>query len=70
MKWRDEGEGDEEKLKKSLESEEKTLIILEALEPCTNWRQLFNLLEVIHQHIVVAFQHLELHTDKVKDIAN
>ena len=43
----DEEERDEEKLEKPLESEEKALTILKALSACTNWRQIFNLLEDI-----------------------
>ena len=63
----DEEEGDEEKLKKYSESEEKTLTILQALLASTDWRQIFNFPEEICQHVVVAMQHPELYAEKVKD---
>jgi len=50
----DEKERNEEKLEKASESKEKTLTILEALPTYTDWRQIFNLPEEIHQYLVVG----------------
>jgi len=33
-----------------------------------DWRQIFNLPEKVHQHVVVALQHPKLYADKVKDV--
>jgi len=63
----DEEEGDEDKLEKSSENEERALTITEALLACMDWRQILNLSEEVHQHIVVALQHPELYANKVKD---
>jgi len=66
----DEQEGDEERLEKPSESEDKTLTLLEALPTCMNWRQIFNLLEEVCRHVVVALQHPKLYADKVKDVGH
>ena len=63
----DEEEGDEDKLGKSSENEERALTILEPFAASMDWRQILKLPEELHQHIVVALQHSELYADKVKD---
>jgi len=65
---KDEEEGDENKLEKSLENKVRALTIPEAFLACMDWRQILNLSEEVHQHIVVALQHLELYADEVKDV--
>ena len=67
-KMEDKENGDEEKQEKSWEDDDKTLTLLEALSACIDWRQIFNLPEEVHQHVVVALHHPELYADKVKDV--
>jgi len=50
----DEEEGDEDKLGKSSENEERALTILEPFAASMDWRQILKLPEELHQHIVVA----------------
>ena len=64
----DEEEGDEDQPKESSEHEKRVLTIPKALLACMDWRQILNLSEEVHQHIVVALQHLELYADEVKDV--
>ena len=62
----DEEEGDKDKLEKPSENEVRDLTISEALPACMDWRQSLNLLEEVHQQIIVGLQHPELYANKVK----
>jgi len=44
------------------------LTVLEALPIRMGWGQIFCLPNKVRQHVVAALQHLELYTDKVKDM--
>jgi len=41
---------------------------LEAMPMCMNWGHIFSLPNETHQHMVVAFQHPQIYTDKVMGI--
>ena len=62
--------GDEHEQKKSTKDDDKTLTAFETLPACMDLRQIFNLPEEVHQHVVVALHHPELYADKVKDVAH
>jgi len=47
---------------------DKTLTVLEALPARMGWEQIFCLLDEMRQHVVAALEHLELYTDKIKDV--
>ena len=52
----------------SLRVANKTLTILEALPTHMGWRQIFCLLEEMHQHVVAVLQHPKFYASKFKDV--